>query len=278
MPDQTTNLQLPFLKAGQAQKHVTVNESLLRLDALVQLSVVSATVTAQPGSPSDGQVYILPAGKTGAAWGAMTDLALAYYRDGAWEQITPREGWLAYVRDTDVFLFHDSVQWTQNAAGLASNAEARGQTNTKKALTPSNLNARSGFRATMSADQTGIADATWTKITMPTETFDRAGDYDGANSRHTPQSATAHEWHAQLQFTTGAVAGQTYGVSIGKNGAQTFKNVAAVPLSGNATIAITAADLPNGSSDYYEVFGYLDTISGTGTAIAAGTRFHGKAI
>jgi hypothetical protein len=86
----STNLTLPFLSLGQAQKHVTVNESLLRLDALVQLAVVSATIAAEPGSPTDGQVYILPAGKTGAHWGAMTNWALAYYRDGVWEQITPR--------------------------------------------------------------------------------------------------------------------------------------------------------------------------------------------
>jgi hypothetical protein len=80
---QSTNLQLPYLSAGQAQKHVTVNESLRKLDALVQLAVVSATTTAQPASPSDGQVYILPSGKTGAQWGAMAVNALAYYADGA---------------------------------------------------------------------------------------------------------------------------------------------------------------------------------------------------
>jgi hypothetical protein len=76
MSDQSTNLSLPFLQPAQAQKHVTVNESLLRLDAIVQLSVVSATTSAQPGSPVDGAMYILPSGKTGAAWGAMANEAL----------------------------------------------------------------------------------------------------------------------------------------------------------------------------------------------------------
>jgi hypothetical protein len=42
----TSNLVLPYLAVGQAQKHVTVDESLRRLDALVQLSVVSATTSA----------------------------------------------------------------------------------------------------------------------------------------------------------------------------------------------------------------------------------------
>ena len=75
---QSTRLGLPYLAAAQAQKHITVNESLLRLDALVQLSARSATTTAQPASPSDGDIYILPSGKTGAAWGAMAAGALAY--------------------------------------------------------------------------------------------------------------------------------------------------------------------------------------------------------
>lgn len=112
MSDQTSNLQLPFLAHGQAQKHVTVNESLLRLDALVQLAVVSATIAAQPSGPSDGQVYILPAGKTGADWGAMANLALAYYRDGIWEQIIPREGWTAFVKDADQLLYYTGAIWS----------------------------------------------------------------------------------------------------------------------------------------------------------------------
>ena len=39
--DSSTNLQMPYLMPSQAQKHVTVNESLRRLDGLVQASAVS---------------------------------------------------------------------------------------------------------------------------------------------------------------------------------------------------------------------------------------------
>jgi hypothetical protein len=107
----STNLQLPYLAPGQAQKHVTVNETLRRLDAIVQISAVSATITAQPGSPADGAVYILPTAKTGADWSGMADGALAYYRDGAWEEFSPREGWLAFVRDIDRVLAWTGAAW-----------------------------------------------------------------------------------------------------------------------------------------------------------------------
>lgn len=107
----TTNLVLPYLAVGQAQKHVTVNETLRRLDALVQLSVVSASVATQPASPADGEVYIVPAGKSGADWGGYANWSLGYYRDGAWEQVNPREGWVAYVKDTDQLLAYGGSAW-----------------------------------------------------------------------------------------------------------------------------------------------------------------------
>lgn len=113
----TSNLMLPFLAVGQAQKHVTVNESLRRLDAVVQLSVVSATTAAQPSSPADGSVYIVPVGKSGSDWAAWANWSPGYYRDGAWEQLTPREGWLAFVQDADQLLHYTGSAWALFAPG-----------------------------------------------------------------------------------------------------------------------------------------------------------------
>lgn len=124
MSSPSSNLSLPYLEPAQAQKHVTVNEALRRLDALVQLSVVSAAVTAQPAAPVDGSLYILPAGKTGAAWGPMANAALAYWCDGAWEQISPREGWTAWVRDSDQMLVFNGAAWTPPLAAIGAVARA----------------------------------------------------------------------------------------------------------------------------------------------------------
>jgi hypothetical protein len=112
----TARLGLSYLEPQQSQKHVTVNEALRRLDAIVQLSVVSATTGAEPGAPADGAAYILPAGKTGAAWGAMSNLAVAYHVDGAWLQLTPREGWRAFIEDTNQLVVHDGAAWKSVSA------------------------------------------------------------------------------------------------------------------------------------------------------------------
>ncbi len=113
---QSTRLGLPYLAAAQAQKHVTINESLRRLDALVQLSALSATTSAQPGSPTDGDIYLLPAGKTGDAWGAMANGALAYYRDGFWEELTLKAGWRVYIEDEDALYARGASAWARIAA------------------------------------------------------------------------------------------------------------------------------------------------------------------
>ena len=105
----TTLLQLPLLAAAQAQKHVTVNEALLRLDALVQLAVKDRDLTEPPGNPSDGDRYIPASGATGT-WDGW-DLNIAWYVDGVWTKLVPRAGWLAWVEDEEVLLVHDGSGW-----------------------------------------------------------------------------------------------------------------------------------------------------------------------
>lgn len=56
MTDATANLALPYLLAAQAQKHVTHNEALQRLDALVQL-VIAGTPSSPPADAAEGECY-----------------------------------------------------------------------------------------------------------------------------------------------------------------------------------------------------------------------------
>jgi hypothetical protein len=58
--DETPSLALPYLAAGQAQKHVTLNESLRRLDALVQLSVMSRQRAGPLDILKEGERFLRP--------------------------------------------------------------------------------------------------------------------------------------------------------------------------------------------------------------------------
>lgn len=93
---ETARLTLPLVQAGQAQKHVTVNEALARLDGLVQLVVASRRVTVPP-APVPGLAHIVPEG-AGGAWAGQAG-ALALAENGGWVIVPPRPGWRAWVLD-----------------------------------------------------------------------------------------------------------------------------------------------------------------------------------
>lgn len=107
--DATPRLGLPYVAAGQAQKHVTVNEALARLDGLVQTAVVSRAVAAQPADPADGALYILPHGATGDAWSAEPEGALMRFEAGGWTRVDPAPGHLAWVADEAQALLFDGA-------------------------------------------------------------------------------------------------------------------------------------------------------------------------
>ena len=111
--DNTPNLQLPYLIAAQAQKHVTHNEALRTLDAVVQLLVLDKDLATPPGSPSEGSRYIVAASPTGAWAGHAADIAA--YQDGAWMFYPPREGWLAWVADEDKPYVWGGSAWAEFA-------------------------------------------------------------------------------------------------------------------------------------------------------------------
>ena len=106
---------LAYLSPQQSQKHVTVNESLRLLDALVQLTVQSAMVLVEPASPAEGQVYILPLGASGANWSAYAVGSLAVFQDGSWAEIAPGQGWRAWVNDEARLKVYDSGAWSDVA-------------------------------------------------------------------------------------------------------------------------------------------------------------------
>ena len=60
------NLGLTYMASNQSQKHVTFNDALRRLDALAEPVVQSAALATPPGSPVDGQRWIVAASPTGA--------------------------------------------------------------------------------------------------------------------------------------------------------------------------------------------------------------------
>ena len=107
----TANLALPVLEAAQAQKHVTHNEALRLLDTLVQLAVLDRDLNAPPGSPIEGQRWIVKASPSPTGAWAGHGHHVAAWQDGGWTFSAPKAGWLAFVVDEGVLLAWSGTAW-----------------------------------------------------------------------------------------------------------------------------------------------------------------------
>ena len=105
----TPNLKLPCIEAAQAQKHVTHNEALRSLDAIVQLGVLDRDLASPPASPADGDRYLVSSGASGD-WSGKED-QIAVWQDGGWVFLEPRPGWLCWVIDEDALTVWNGSVW-----------------------------------------------------------------------------------------------------------------------------------------------------------------------
>lgn len=109
MSELSSRLELPFLMPSQAQKHVTHNEALQRLDMLVHLSVTSFSASAPPADPEAGEVHAVGAVPSGA-WSGHAN-RLAAWTGSGWIFVTPLDGWLAWDLGASILRVHEAGAW-----------------------------------------------------------------------------------------------------------------------------------------------------------------------
>lgn len=121
----------PWLE-NTLQNDVPANDNSLRAEARGR-KVISDVTTAQPGSPANGDVYIIPASATGTQWATFTLGDLVIYRDGTWTAFAPVEGVVVNVAGT-------LKQWTGSAwsaiVGGASRSPAIQAVTSSATVTP----------------------------------------------------------------------------------------------------------------------------------------------
>ena len=115
----TSQLDLPLVMPAQAQKHVTVNEALARLDAAAQLRVLSSLLLSPPSNGVDGQSYLVPAGATGAWDGRAGQIAV--WSNGGWTYLQPKAGWRAWDDSRTGYQVFDGTGWTLDAITVSPN-------------------------------------------------------------------------------------------------------------------------------------------------------------
>jgi len=93
-----------------------MTNNLRMLSAIVQGKVLSR-IADLPGSPTDGDIYMLSGTDDSNSEGLTGDIAL---RDnGAWVYLTPAEGWEMWVEDEEKKYRFLSGAWTEIASGTS---------------------------------------------------------------------------------------------------------------------------------------------------------------
>jgi hypothetical protein len=124
MQDHSPRLSLPFILPSQAQKHVTHNEALTRLDIAAQLAVESIDAATPPAQPEEGQVWALGPAPTGA-WAGQAG-SLAAFVNEAWLFVAPGEGWRALDTSDGRLYRRAGTEWVPLAPPLLDNLDGVG--------------------------------------------------------------------------------------------------------------------------------------------------------
>ena len=124
MTNQTPRLNTPYIISTQSQKEVTHNVALNFLDALVQSAVETSTLSAPPGSPMEGGLWLVASGATGE-WTGHDD-ELAQYIGGIWQYYPAFEGMSLWLKDVAVGARYVAGTW-QKGIVKANILEISGQ-------------------------------------------------------------------------------------------------------------------------------------------------------
>lgn len=122
--------QTPLGNVGYEYEHTLGDDSWknsydanwVRADSIGgQAFLVDHLITAEPGVPTVGDAYILPASPTGTNWGSDTGAvedSIALFTaipgqtdDSDWLYIVPRENWRLYDRTNDHWLVFNGTDW-----------------------------------------------------------------------------------------------------------------------------------------------------------------------
>ncbi|MDE4175259.1 peptidase G2 autoproteolytic cleavage domain-containing protein [Phaeobacter sp. PT47_59] len=109
MSETSPILSLPYLMPSQAQKHVTHNEALQILDAVVQLRVTAFDAETPPADPTPGAAWALGGTPTGS-WAGQAG-RLAIWQGEGWLFLEPLPGWRAWGLTEEESRIWDGSAW-----------------------------------------------------------------------------------------------------------------------------------------------------------------------
>lgn len=161
----TTSNRLGITELAETQNNrsVTINEAIAKLEAgAMFFPAVQVLLNAPPGSPAEGELYVVGTAGSGA-WSGHNENVAIYY-NAAWLFFTPIEGMFAWDQTSNSLKYYDGADWVSFTFGggitFASAAEIRTGTEAAKATAPDQI-----FAA---ADPVTLTDASTIAVDMAT--------------------------------------------------------------------------------------------------------------
>lgn len=107
-----------FWDLGSAGWKTGMDANLLAVSVLLK-AVALSRVTTLPGSPTNGQIFIVPDGET-------NEKKIAFRDNGAWGYITAWEGLQFWLDDENAFVTFNGTDWAAGTAGSVPEAPIDG--------------------------------------------------------------------------------------------------------------------------------------------------------
>ena len=107
--DTTDRHRLPLLMPSQAQKHVTHNAAIDRIDGLIGLSLSGLAANAPPADARPGEAFLVGEDPEGGFAGEAGHVAVL--TAAGWIFLTPVAGLVAHVGGEQRFLVFDGAGW-----------------------------------------------------------------------------------------------------------------------------------------------------------------------
>lgn len=164
----STRFGFPFIAADQAQKHVAHNAALDMIDATLGGLVASATTAVAPGSPGEGDAYLLPAGVAG--FGTAVAGQVAVFTGGAWIASSAFFGRRVYALDTGrAWVYGGSLfGWLLGDVAGPSTGASIGLVIREATLTMSGVSQTAAALIPAGAIVLGVSSKTTVAVTGPT--------------------------------------------------------------------------------------------------------------
>lgn len=212
------------------------DQNLRTVSALCQLSVLDQDLTAPPGSPTDGDIYIVGQGATGA-WSGQ-DGKVVIRDNGTWVYLDARTGLVAYVEDEQLFYKYDSG-WFLFAAPVA-------------------------FESYVNFDDYIAAD-TWTIVDLNNAPHNDQAVFTAANGRFTAPVDGYYDLSFEYHYKTNGTAPTAIYAGLGVNGVNpTDQRVSCNPnaLVSEKSVVSVRAVLKLSATDYVNAMAFMETNDG----------------